>query len=50
MSQNGICSEPVNIKYVTEKSHKKMVNYIKTTLYSIVGAEQLIYWALKIVE
>ena len=28
------------IKYVTEKSHKKIVNYIKSTLASIVGIEQ----------
>ena len=28
------------IKYVTEKSHKKKVNYVKSTLASIVGAEQ----------
>ena len=26
--------------YVTEKSHKKIVNYVKSTLASIVGAEQ----------
>ena len=29
------------IKYVTEKSHKKVVNYIKRTLASIVCAEQV---------
>ena len=28
------------IKYVTEKSHKKTVNYIKSILDSIMGAEQ----------
>jgi hypothetical protein len=28
------------IKYVTEKSHKKIVNYVKSTLVSIMGAEQ----------
>ena len=44
MSQNGICTEPVNtyIKYVAEKSHKKIVSYVKSTLDSIVGAEQFI--------
>ena len=30
------------IKYVTETSHKKIVNYVKSTLDSIVGAEQFI--------
>ena len=29
-----------NIKYVTEQSHKKIVNYVKSTLASIVGTEQ----------
>ena len=28
------------IKYVTEKYQKKIVNYVKSTLDSIVGAEQ----------
>ena len=28
------------IKYVIEKSHKKIVNYVKSTLASIVDAEQ----------
>ena len=28
------------IKYVTEKSHKKIVNYVKSTLASIVGAKE----------
>ena len=28
------------IKYITEKSHKKIVNYVKSTLDSIVSAEQ----------
>ena len=28
------------IKYITEKSRKKIVNYVKSTLASIVGAEQ----------
>ena len=28
------------IKYVTEKFHKKIVNYVKSTLDSIVGAEK----------
>ena len=28
------------IKYVNEKSHKEIVNYVKRTLDSIVGAEQ----------
>ena len=28
------------IKYVTEMSHKKIINYVKSTLASIVGAEQ----------
>ena len=28
------------IKYVTEKSHKKIANYVKSTLDSAVGAEQ----------
>ena len=28
------------IKYITEKSHKKIVHYAKCTLDSIVGAEQ----------
>ena len=28
------------IKYVTEKSHKEIINYVKSTLDSIVGAEQ----------
>ena len=28
------------IKYVTEKSHKKIVNYVSRTLASFVGAEQ----------
>ena len=28
------------IKYVTERSHKKIVNYVKSRLASIVGAEQ----------
>ena len=27
--------------YVTEKFHKKIVNYVKSTLDSTVGAEQL---------
>ena len=48
MSQNGICieAEPVNfintyIKYVTEKSHKKIVHYVKKiALDSIVCVEQ----------
>ena len=30
------------IKYVIEKSHKKIVNDIKSTLASIVGKEQFI--------
>ena len=30
------------IKYVTEKSHKKIVNYVKSTLASIVGANNLL--------
>ena len=30
------------LNYVTEKSHKKIVNYVKSTLASIVGAEQFI--------
>ena len=28
------------IKYVIEKSHKKILNYVKSTLASIMGAEQ----------
>ena len=28
------------IKYITEKSHKKIVNYVKSTLDFIVGVEQ----------
>ena len=28
------------IKYVTEKSNKKIVNYVKNTVASTVGAEQ----------
>ena len=28
------------IKYITEKSHKKIINYVKSTLDSTVGAEQ----------
>ena len=30
------------IKYVTGKSYKKIVNYVKSTLDSIVGAKQFI--------
>ena len=37
MSQNGISTESGNlyikyVKYVTEKSHKKIVNYVKSSL------------------
>ena len=37
---NQLTSIIAYIKYVTEKFHKKTVNYIKSTLASIVGIEQ----------
>ena len=38
------------LKYVTEKSHKKIVNYVKSTLDSMYRGCRTIYWALKLVE
>ena len=38
------------IKYLTEKSHKKRVNYVKSTLVRFHRRCRTIYWVLKTVE